>query len=91
MALYNPADIIGILIEAFTNNITGALFGTMLVITILFLFIGLLFKLPMEFSLVINFPLFIVFASYESNYFKIIGVALMLLAIYFGKHFFIRD
>jgi len=87
---YNSSGSFGTIIDAWTYNVTGDLFLTLLSITILMLAFCLMFKLPLEFSAIILLPLFIVSMAWSSQFLAIGGLALVYIGILVAKWFIIK-
>lgn len=91
MALFlNETGFIAATLTNVSNNITGSLFLTLLLIMILFLLIAMIFRLPIEFAIVILAPLFLVFMAATSSFLAVGGVMLIYLGIIFAKNFILK-
>ena len=86
----NETGFIATVLTSLTNNITGSLFLSLLMITILLLLICLLFRLPIEFSAVLLVPFFIVCMAATSDYLALGGTILIYLGIIMAKNFFLK-
>ena len=67
VTLFNSSLDIGNLINATTQNVTGDITSTLLLIVVLFLMVALLFREPMILFGLLMIPLIIVFAMFEGS------------------------
>lgn len=74
--LFNSSLEIGGWLSSATQNITGNMFVTVILVVMLLLCIGALFRIPIVFFLILVLPLFIVFALWD-----VTGGAMTLLMI----------
>jgi hypothetical protein len=88
--LFNSSGIIGQVIDAGTNTITGEILGTLLLILILLFVVSLMFGVPLEIFALIVLPLSIVFASYYASFHIITVCILVILALIVGRNFLFR-
>jgi len=86
----NETGFIGNLIIEFSNNLTGSLFLTLLIITIFLILTGLLFRLSLEFTAIIILPLLLVFMATTSEFLAVGGVFLLYLGVIIAKNFFLK-
>jgi len=82
MALFNPADGIGILITYINNNITGSEFLTLFVIAFILLCIGFMFRMPLLLIMSLILPVILVCAAYTTAFIPVLII--VLLYIVFG-------
>lgn len=90
VTLFNSTLDIGRIIESTTSNVTGNLGMTLLLIVVLFLVIGLLFRAPILLLGLIMIPMFTVFATYEGwggLFYTILTVFGLVIAWQFAKIF----
>ena len=87
---YNTTQPIGIIINSATENITGSLFITLLLIVLFLIAICLMFRIPVEFTIILILPLLLTVSAYSSDFISILGVLLIYLGIIFGKMFINR-
>jgi hypothetical protein len=80
----------GIIIDAWTYNVTGDLFLTLLSLTIGLLALCLMFKIPIEFTAIILLPLFIVCMAYSSQFLAIGGLTLIYIGVLVAKWFIFK-
>lgn len=87
----NQTETIGQIITAGTNNITGSIIGTLLLIVIILFAFSIMFGIPIEISSLIFFPIFMVFAAYYSTVFwTIIGLIIFMWGWIIAKNFIFR-
>lgn len=86
----NESGFIGIVLVHMTDNITGSLFLTLLLVLITILSFCLLFRIPIEWSSIIVLPLLITFASFQSDFISILGVFLIYMGVIFAKYYFVN-
>jgi len=91
MALFfNESGVIAAFITQMTNNVTGSLFLSLLIIMVFFMLAALLFRLPIEFAAIILMPVLIVFMAATSDFLAVGGVFLIYLGVIFAKNFFLK-
>jgi len=90
MALLNTTGSIGVVIEAFNNNITGGVFLTFLFIILILVILLIAFRLPVEMIALIISPLIIILMTYRSEFYVLGGAILIIFAIIFATKFFIK-
>jgi hypothetical protein len=90
MAFLNESGTLGFLILEFTNNVTGSLFITMLLLIISLMALTMLFRIPLEYSMVYILPLLLVLMAYSSEFLVIGTVVLLYLAIIMAKMWILR-
>ena len=91
MALFlNETGFIATLLTNITNNITGSLFLTLLLIMLFFIVVALIFRIPIEYTAVILTPLFLVFIAATSDFLAVGGLVLIYLGILFAKNFILK-
>lgn len=86
----NQSTSLGMVFDAWTYNVTGDIFLTLLSLMILVIAFCLMFKLPLEFSAIIILPLLLVGMAWTSDLLTIGGLALIYIAILVAKWFFIK-
>jgi len=91
MVFINDTTSTGIVINFFTYNITGDLFGTLLIFLALFLAVAFLFRIPLEWTMPLILPLLIGYMAYSSQFLAVGGVILIYLAVVFTKMFVINE
>lgn len=90
LTILNETGIIGQILVAGTNSISGNMFITLVLIFIFFLAMAMMFGLPIELTLMILLPLGISFALYTSNFMIILGLIIFYFAIIFVRRFIFR-
>lgn len=78
------------ILDAFTYNITGDLFLTLLCIVLIIIAFCLMFRIPIEYSIIIILPLLLVCMAFTSQFLAIGGVALIYIAVLLAKNFLIK-
>lgn len=86
----NTTDSVGLAIIAFTQNVTGSLFATLLIILVCLFLVCLVFRMPVELSGIVLLPLLIYLAAITDQFLALFGVLLIYLAVIFSKHFFLK-
>ena len=87
----NQSGIMNILISYATLHITGSVEFTLLSVMLLFIILGLSFRLPLEVTFLICIPLIISFMAYESSMIQFGGIVLLVLGGILGlKWFFFK-
>lgn len=87
----NETGTAGIIFQAFTNNITGSIFLTLVLITIIIMAFFASFGLPLELSAIFVLPMYLIFMAFSHEYLAIGGLLLIYLGITFGKNFIINQ
>lgn len=83
--LLNPNDTIGQIIYQATVNNTGDMFMTLLVIFLIFLALGLMFQIPIEFVSVLLVPLIIGLILVDMAFAVLLVPAIFILAMFFVR------
>jgi len=86
----NTTSAISLGLGTMTQNITGSLFLSLLIIILLLMMVALLFRIPIEATVVLIIPLMLVFMAATSDFLAIGGVFLIYLGIILAKNFLIR-
>lgn len=91
MAFINTTGFIGSIFEAFTINISGSIFITLLAVFILIIGLMTMFRIPFEPILVLVLPMVLVFMAYSSGGFMAVGdVILMIIGVLLAKNWIVR-
>jgi len=90
MVVYNSTGSIGVAIEYVTLNITGSLFLTFLMIFLLYIAVLIMFKVPFELTIGLSFPLLIVFAIMDAGFLRILGIMIIMGALFIVNKFFLN-
>ena len=90
MSWINSSGWIGSMLVYTTENITGSEFLTYLGLVMFFLGLCLMFKMPLEITIPILYPLLIVLAMNDANFMSILGVAIIYTGILIYQRFFTR-
>ena len=83
--IYNSTGIFGQVIEGLTVDITGSLFMSLLMLTILLVAILLAFRVPLEFQAVLIAPLLFTLMAYSQEFLAIGGVLAIFMGIIFAR------
>lgn len=73
-----------------TQNVTGSLFMTLLLIMIMMFGVLIALRMPLEFSAIVMLPMLLALMACEAGWMTITGLALIYLGILLGKNFFFR-
>jgi hypothetical protein len=87
---YNSSGSFGLIIDAWTYNVSGDLFLTLLGFVLIILAFCFMFRIPLEFSAIIILPILIVAMSWSSEFLAIGGLTLVYLGILVAKWFIIK-
>jgi hypothetical protein len=82
---YTETGIIGQFLSGM-NDITGSLFITLMVITIILVLICLALRMPMEASAMVLLPFFFTIASMTGEFKAVMGATLIYLGFIIGKN-----
>ena len=88
VTLFNESLDIGSLITATTQNVTGDLSLTLLMIVVFFVMIAMLFREPMMLVMLLLIPLLVIFSVYEGFggiFYTILTIVVIALAWQFAK------
>lgn len=80
--LYNSTGTLGIILDAVTNNVTGSLFLTLLLIVTMFIVILFVLRVPFQFQPVLLLPFLIYLMAFTGEFLAIGGIALILLGVW---------
>ena len=86
----NSSQIIGIVIGTATETTTGSMFITLGIILMLILAIAIMFGIPLEFTLILVFPLTLTYMAYYSEFIATGFSILIYFAIILTKNWFLR-
>ena len=86
----NETGIMGVILISLTDNVTGSLFLTLLLILVTILSFCFLFRIPIEWSAVIVMPLLITFATIQGEFVSILGIFLIYMGVIFAKYYFVN-
>ena len=78
------------ILEGLTNDVTGSLFMSLLMIVFLILAFSLAFRIPMEYTAIFILPILIVSMAYFQQFLAIGGVILIYLGVVMAKNFFFK-
>lgn len=87
MVAVNESSWPGMVIVGMTDA-TGSIFLTLLIIVFFLMLIGLAFRLPLEFSAILVFPLLLTLMAYDATFMSAFGVLALYLGVLLGKNLF---
>ena len=88
MPFINETGASYVILTGLTNDVTGSLFISLLLIMVILLAIAMILKLPIESTAVFMIPfLLVVTAYYTEAWLSILGVFLLYLGVLIGKYF----
>jgi len=87
MVFINQTETVGIIYASFTQNVTGSEFLTLLGMLIMIILFFMVFKLPLEATLILALPMFLISLAYVGDIWAVGGVILMYLGLLFAKNF----
>jgi len=90
MVLINTTSPIGAMFETITANVTGNLFLSLLLMTLLLHFIFAVLKIPQQISILLIIPFCILSILLTSQYLPILGFIIMYLSILFASKFWLN-
>ena len=90
MLFMNTTETIGKIILSGSNNVTGSLVGTLILILIFLMAICIMFGIPLEFSAILVFPYILVVSAYYSSFMLIMVLIIVFLVIIIAKNFLFR-
>lgn len=90
MTFINYNDTLGMVFQSASLNITGSEFLTLFLMIIFMVTLLAIFKVPVEFILIIILPFIIYVWSYYAGFTAVAGVILMFLAVIFARKFFLN-
>lgn len=86
----NCTDIIGETILVTTEQTTGTLFITFFVLVLLFIAFGAIFRIKIEYSILLCMPILLALMSYYQEFLAIGSVILIYFAFLITKHFILK-
>lgn len=88
MVLFSNSTI-GIIIAQASTNVTGSQFLTLFGIILAIIILAMAFRIPLEYTVILVFPVLVVFAAFDAGFMTIFGVALIYMAVLFANNYFI--
>jgi hypothetical protein len=82
VTIFNETGLMGIMIGKASTDIFGSLVITFLSVILILFLLMLVFKIPMEYSLIFILPLLIVLMAYDSTFRIIGGIIIFILAMF---------
>jgi hypothetical protein len=89
-AIVNSTGELGIVIQYLTYNITGSLFISLVAIVLVIMGLALAFSIPLEWTMIIVFPIFLAVGAFYSDFFPILGAAIFYMALIIANNWFYR-
>ena len=86
----NQTGIIGQAFNGLTNNVTGSVFLTGLLILIVLMVIAFMFRLPLELTVIFLIPIILVFMAFNTGWVAVGGLIFIYIAVILARNFFIR-
>lgn len=86
----NCSQIIGQVIITTSDYTTGSLFLTFLFVMLFLITVAILFKIKLEYTMLLIMPLLLAFMSYYQDFIAFGGVILIYLGIILTKHFILK-
>lgn len=90
MFFINSSGTIGVILAAGAQNTTGDIVSTLLAIYLFLLIICLMFRVPIEFTIVIMLPLTIAIAAYYSNFLSLLIIMGIYLCTLLAKNWLFK-
>ena len=89
MGLFNETGIIYVVTNAITTNVAGDLFLTLLLPVLMVMLFAFAFRIPLEFTVILVFPLLIGFCvEGGAGFMPVLGVGILYLSVLLAKNFF---
>lgn len=88
MVLLNESGLAGEVLFGLSQNVTGSIFLSMLMIVFIIMLLFMLLRVPLEFTAILILPMLIVFMSIDNALLSVLGVFLIYLGVILGKNFF---
>lgn len=83
----NASSGVGVIIDYYTQNVSGDFFITLLFITISFILLALLFTIPLEFTALLIYPFLIVTTAFYGHFFSVLSVFLIYTSLLLAKNY----
>lgn len=91
MVFINQTGLIGEMFASFTTYVSGSAFLTLLAIMILLIGLFIMFRVPIESTLILLLPVIIVFMAWSSGGFLAVGgVIIIMIGILLAKNWIVR-
>lgn len=88
--IFNSTGLMGIMIGKASTDIFGSLVITFLSVILILFLLMLVFRIPMEYSLIFILPLLIVLMAYDSTFRIIGGIIIFILAMFLTVIWFLN-
>lgn len=87
----NSTDVIGIVINSLTTEVTGSLFLSLFMIFLLLYVLALASGLPVEWTAIIMLPLILYLYACSGDFLQLAGFALIYLGFILAKYWFFNQ
>lgn len=89
-AFMNQSGTIGVIFTAFTLNVSGSEFVTLLGIIVFLLALFFMFRIPVEATIILILPIFLIFMAFSGEFLGLGLAFLMYLGFLLAKNYFIN-
>jgi len=86
----NVTESIGVILQAGTQNITGSIFATLLLILMFLFVIAIMFSIPLEYISILILPYCLACASYYGNFVAPVGIILIYVSTIITKNWIFK-
>lgn len=88
MVYFDTNGIFYSVLAGLTANVTGSWFLTLMAVTLLVMAFSFAFRIPIEFTVILVFPLLIGFGAMTGSFMPVLGVGIIYMAILVSKNAF---
>lgn len=88
MEFINQTGLISDIVVSLSNNGTGSLFLSLLLIVLFLMGLAMVFRIPMELTSILILPMLLTLMAFIGQFWTIGGVMLIYLALIMTKYFF---
>lgn len=88
MVFINASSVIGGMIAVITTEVTGSIFLTMLLISMIMIAACIGFGMPIELSIPLVFPFFLAGVFLTGQFMPVFGAAILFMSVIIAKRFF---
>lgn len=86
----NETDVIGQILQAGSQNVTGSLFLTLLIILIFLMVIAMMFSIPLEFISILILPICLASASYYGDFIAPVGIIIFYISFIITRNWIFK-
>jgi hypothetical protein len=86
----NETGIMGAVFDGFTQNVTGSILLTLLLIISILLVLALALRIPLEVTALLVFPIVLVAGAYTGDIFGAVAAIAIYIGLILAKNFIIR-